>query len=420
MVPFNSEKHGTIARNVGGSFSPNRPSQSLDHRCYSPAVLAILIATAVAARSFEEAAKLVAIIAELKISPRHLQTLCQNQGGAAVDEQEQKTTAYKERPLMTPPAAANPPIGLAAVMVDGGRIQTRQPDQGPGVHESAWRETKTAILLRMKHHHSEVDPQPELPKCFAHPLGTIIEPPEPATVETEAEKPDWRPTLLVRSGLATMSDSDTFGWMAAAAAEDRGFFTAEAKAFVSDGLPYNWSIQRRHFGTFEPILDFVHAAEHAHNAAKAVGQGADLGQRWAELCWQGRVQEVLSEIDEQQGRIKPPPKLEDEKDHPWCVLNRERGYLENNRQRMDYPRYRRQGLPITSSPVESWVKQLNQRVKGSEKFWNDDDNPEAMLHLRAAWLNDEEEFVERIRNRPGHPYARPRREEQSSIGAIAA
>jgi hypothetical protein len=87
---------------------------------------------------------------------------------------------------------------------------------------------------------------------------------------------------------------------------------------------------------------------------------------------------------------------------------------------MDYPRYRRDGLPITSSPVESWVKQLNQRVKGSEKFWNDDDNPEAMLHLRAAWLNDEEEFVARIRNRPGHPYARPRCDQQSSIPAIAA
>jgi hypothetical protein len=363
---------------------------------------------------------LVAIIAELKISPRHLQTLCQSQGGAAVDEQKQKTAAYKERPLMTPHSAANPPIELAAVMVDGGRIQTRQPDQGPGVHESAWRETKTAILLRMKHHPSAVDPQPELPACFAHPLETTIEPTDPASVETEAEERDWRPTPLVRSGLATMNDSDTFGWMAAAAAEGRGFFTAAAKAFVSDGLPYNWSIQRRHFGTFEPILDFVHASEHAHNAAKAAGQGTDLGRRWAELCWQGRVQEVLSEIAEQQGRIDPPPKPEDEKEHPWCVFNRERGYFENNQQRMDYPRYRREGLPITSSPVESWVKQLNQRVKGSEKFWNDDDNPEAMLHLRAAWLNDEEEFVARIRNRPGQPYARPRRDEQPSITAFAA
>ena len=33
------------------------------------------------------------------------------------------------------------------------------------------------------------------------------------------------------------------------------------------------------------------------------------------------------------------------------------------------------------------------------------------LHLRAAWLSDEEEFVSQIPNRPGHPYARPRRDQ---------
>jgi hypothetical protein len=36
---------------------------------------------------------------------------------------------------------------------------------------------------------------------------------------------------------------------------------------------------------------------------------------------------------------------------------------------------------MTSSPAESWIKQLNQRVKGSEKQWKDDANAEATLHL---------------------------------------
>jgi hypothetical protein len=214
-----------------------------------------------------------------------------------------------------------------------------------------------------------------------------------------------------------LEGSEAFGWMAAAAAEGRGFFTAAAKAFVSDGLPYNWSIQRRHFADFEPIRDFVHAAGHVHDAAKAADGGTELGRHWAELCWRGRVEEVLAEIDGHRDRIGPPPEPEDEPDHPWCALGRQRGYLENNRARMDYPRYRCAGLPITSSPVESWIKQLNQRVKGSEKFWNGDGNAEAMLELRAGWLNDEEAFVDRIRERPGHPYARPRRDEQPSIAA---
>jgi hypothetical protein len=389
----------------------------LDHRSYSPAVRAILVATAIAARSFAEAVKLVGIAAELTISSRHLQTLCQEQGGIGVEEQTARTTAYKERPATRPPTAANPPIELAAVMIDGGRVQVRQAERGPGVHEPAWRETKTAVLLRMNRHVSAVDPQPELPSCFAQPLGSTFEPP-PATEPTiSAAESDWRPVPVVRSGLATLSDSATFGWMAAAAAEERGFFTATAQAFVSDGLPYNWSIQRRHFADFEPILDFVHASEHVHDAAQASGQGVELGRRWAELCWRGRVGDVLGEIADHQSRIEPPANPQDEPDHPWCVLERQRGYLEKNRSRMDYSRYRRDGLPVTSSPVESWVKQLNQRVKGSEKFWNNNVNPEAMLSLRAAWLNDEEELINQIRNRPAHPYARPGRDVQPSIAA---
>jgi hypothetical protein len=409
-----SKRHGTIARNVGESFSPNRPGQGLDHRSYSPAVRAILIATAIASRSFAEAAKLVAIIAGLKVSPRHLQTLCQEQGSIGVDKQTARTAAYKERPLMTPPTAAKPPIELAAVMIDGGRVQVRQPQQGPGVHEPAWRETKTAILLRMKRHVSDVDPEPELPSCFAQPLGSTIEPAAATESATPAEGPDWKPVPLVRSGLATLSDSDTFGWMAAAAAEERGFFSATAQAFVSDGLPYNWSIQRRHFADFVPILDFVHASEHVHDAAKATGQGLELGRRWAGLCWQGRVGDVIGEIAGHQSRVAPPHDPKAEPDHPWCVLDRQRVYLENNQSRMNYPQYRRNGLPVTSSPVESWVKQLNQRVKGSEKFWNNNANPEAILNLRAAWLNDEAEFIDQIRHRPGHPYARPGRDERAA------
>src|SRR5262245_25942746 len=39
------------------------------------------------------------------------------------------------------------------------------------------------------------------------------------------------------------------------------------------------------------------------------------------------------------------------------VLARTVTYLENNQKRMDYPRYRQQGLPITSCAVESLIKE---------------------------------------------------------------
>jgi len=42
-------------------------------------------------------------------------------------------------------------------------------------------------------------------------------------------------------------------------------------------------------------------------------------------------------------------------------------YLRNNQGRMDYPRYRQEGLPVTSSLVESLVGQFNARLKSRQK-----------------------------------------------------
>lgn len=333
--------------------------------------------------------------------------MCQEVGNELVDQRQQRTAAYHQQPLNTPPQTASPPVPLAVVLVDGGRIQTRQADAGPGVHHPAWRETKTAVLLRMTHQPADCDPQPELPECFAVAGGSAAVPQTSSPVaETDSTTPPRpRRELLFRTGLASLASSEAFGWQAAAAANDRSFFAAGARAFVCDGQAYNWTIQKRHFGSFEPILDFVHAAQHVHAAAGAAGVA---GRDWVNACWQGRVAEVIAAIEEHQGQLSPPVDPQAEPDHAWCVLQRERGYLSTNATRMDYPRYRRAGLPITSSPIESWIKQLNRRVKGSEKFWSAPSNSEAILQLRSDWLGDEEALTKHLRDRPGHPYSRPR------------
>ena len=41
---------------------------------------------------------------------------------------------------------------------------------------------------------------------------------------------------------------------------------------------------------------------------------------------------------------------------PYEVIRRTIGYLTNNQARMDYSRYRREGLPTCSGMVESLVK----------------------------------------------------------------
>src|SRR5208337_4207542 len=121
---------------------------------------------------------------------------------------------------------------------------------------------------------------------------------------------------------------------------------------VSDGLPYNWAIQKRHFREFTPILDFAHAVEHLYEAARSVDDDAERRWtdylRWARECWGGNVLQVLTELREHQRRVGLPPK-DCEKTDPRKVLADALGYFQNNLGRMDYPAYRRQGLPTTAN-----------------------------------------------------------------------
>ena len=64
---------------------------------------------------------------------------------------------------------------------------------------------------------------------------------------------------------------------------------------------------------------------------------------------------------------------------------------------MKYHQYRRLGLPITSSHIESTIKQINRRVKGTEKFW--DQGTEPLLTLAADYLSETSRLDQFWKNR---------------------
>ena len=51
--------------------------------------------------------------------------------------------------------------------------------------------------------------------------------------------------------------------------------------------------------------------------------------------------------------------------------------------------------------VESLIKEINYRVKGTEKFWDNPEGAEAILQLRAAVLSDDGRLATYLQNRPG-------------------
>jgi hypothetical protein len=377
--------------------------------------------------SFDGAAESLYDLAEVNFSGRQVGRIALEVGEQLRESRDQQVDDFQSHHLV---AETDVAPKLAVVSLDGGRYQTRSQGQGRGIHDPAWREDKVADLVTMSTQSHADDPHPELPRCFTQKkavvelvqgitsqgaLADVIDPtaeePVPLTIfEPAQDQADssWPPKPLVRTCQATTRDSEAFGPMVAAEAQRRNFFTATLRAFLGDGGLWIWTIHRIFFPTFEPIVDFVHVLTYVYLAAKALGSGADViwerYLRWAEACWQGRVAEILDELRRALEGIPQPAESREEKPtDPYHVVSRAIGYFEHNQLRMDYPRYRRAGLPVTSGRVESLIKQFNRRVKGTEKAWNES-QAELILQLRAAQLSEDDRLSEHLKKRPISPF----------------
>jgi hypothetical protein len=373
------------------------------------------------AESAEAAALALQTAAEIQVAPRTAQKLATQIGSELRRERDQLADEYDQQPLPRRPHEVSPPPPLAAVYIDGGRLRTRIDGGGHGVHQPHWRETKNAAFHRMQTTPHACDPQPELPDCFRNQayvaklvsglkkaqtdavelIGRDAETAAPRAEPAAEPAPTWQPQTQFRTCLSSLVDSDAFGLMMATEADARGFYAAELRAYLADGLPYNWTIWQRRFPTFTPIVDFVHVVEYLYEAATALHDG--LEQRWqqyvawATACWQGRAADVIAALE----RLLTEQALAEERAER---LRKTANYLANNESRMHYPRYRQAGLPVTSSLAESLVKQISKRVKGTEKFWNDGPSGEAFLQIRAAILCDDSRLHRHLRDRSVSPF----------------
>ena len=236
-------------------------------------------------------------------------------------------------------------------------------------------------------------------------------PPAPESIASvpETDKPWAKPELSVRTFVATLAPVDRFGPMVRAEAQRRNFAKAAARAFLGDGSAWIWGLHRREFADFVAIVDLLHVLVHLFTAARAMADEAEtrwgLFQAWAKLCWQGQVDQVIVALGgwcQRQAPLGCDPDGVGQ-DDPRRVVARVGGYLQTNRERMDYPRYRRLGLPWTTSHVEATVKMFNRRVKGSEKFWSEE-GAEAMLQLRAAFLSEDGRLDRHLKERPSSAF----------------
>lgn len=389
----------------------------IDRSGFSPRVQQKVVYAGVNNSSYQQASHDLAELSDLNVKPKPVERLVRKIGRERIDQRDAAVATHHRLPLMNKDVVADPnrpSPTVAMVSVDGGRMQIRpEPSKPKPKQEGHWRESKVAALETYQSEVHCTDPDPDVPRCFldlkrtremvrglghALPIGLEFE------GESRKSKPDdatksrrgrpsrpGRPKRLVRSVLASRKCSEDFGPMVHQAAWERNFFGAERRAFLGDGLAVNWTIRRRHFASFTPILDFVHALSYVFAAAfagRSQSEGEDVYKGWIQAVWSGQVATVLVELEARSTALGPPPAECADSDPRKLVFESLR-YLKNNADRMRYDAYRCQGLPIMTSAVESVIKMINKRVKGSEKFWSEP-GAEAILQLRADYLSETE------------------------------
>ncbi len=337
--------------------------------------------------SYQHASRDLAELGDLSVSAKQVERVTDRIGLERCAERDAAVKAYQELPLVERKGVPDGIVApdLAAVGVDGGRLQicertgksdaeTERLEPEPGQTGRHWREDKIGVLLQMTSDVSATDPCPDIPETFVDPtkilrlareLKTKTAPREdglrepPETEESAAESHyEWKPPEVThRTLIASRCCWAEFGPKMAQAAWAQGFFGANRRAFIGDGSENNWTIWRNHFSSFVPILDFIHVLSYVFAAAMAArpfNDGWSCYVRWIGWVWQGQVEQVIAELALRQMELGLPADGEAETS-PRNVVARALTYLQNHKDKMRYADYRRQGLPIMSSSVESAV-----------------------------------------------------------------
>jgi len=405
----------TTARRVGGLFFPVAGSMGLPARAtMTPKLMEKVVWAGSNLGSYAMAEEATRQLAEQNVSATRIRRQVKLAADARLVERDAAVAELKaiDLPSRRKGSSHQEAPQVAVVMMDGGRYQRRdhfaargesRPRASQDGSSTHWRETKVGCLLSMTGKMHGDDPCPRIPAAFSH--ASVVQEiaktagntasnasseadgdhaagdPVPADDERLPYKP---PKLQSRDVVASGQSSEEFGRQLEVRARKLNFPAARRQAFVADGAKTNWRIQREHFPGATPIADLMHALSYAWSASK-IDEGETTYRKWAQLIWQGDVAEVIEHLRTLQSVFGKPPK--DSPGDPRHHVDRALTYLRNNAAHMNYPAYRQQGLPVTSAHIESTVKLINRRIKGTEKFWEREAG-EGVLQLRADYLSD--------------------------------
>ncbi len=179
---------------------------------------------------------------------------------------------------------------------------------------------------------------------------------------------------------ASFSVAADFGLRVRQAAQSRQIGRAQRVACLGDGAAWIWELVRVNFPGSIEILDCFHACEHVTELAGLVypdaGSAHNFAIRWKSLLYDSELDEMFADVYQVVGQTASKDIL------------REMECFRSNRPRMDYKRFRAEGLFIGSGVIEAGCKRIvGQRLKNSAMHWTVP-GAAAIVALRCASLSD--------------------------------
>ncbi len=181
--------------------------------------------------------------------------------------------------------------------------------------------------------------------------------------------------------VGAIETAEEFGRRLYAEAWRRGWWRAEKKVVLGDGAEWVWNQADVHFPEATQIVDLYHAREHL---------GVVAGQLYPDDIPAQRRWRMVKQNKLDQGQIENlVVSLHAlERSHPGLAetLQREANYFEQNKERMRYPEFRKQGFFVGSGVVEAGCKTIIGRLKQSGMFWTVR-GANAIIALRCSQLS---------------------------------
>jgi Uncharacterised protein family (UPF0236) len=354
LGPLRLERAYYHCERCQSGFCPRDRALGLESSSLTPGVLR-MTGSAAALVSFEESSGLLHELAGVEVSAKQVERVAEALGAEiAVDERQQVEKMSPVAPTLY--------LGM-----DGTGVPMRAPEVAGRAGKQAdgsakTREAKVVTIWTAESRDKEGKPIRD-PGSITY--SAAIE--SAATLDTSPELADFAARVLRE-------------------ATRRSFMEAPRQVVLGDGSTWIWNTATELFPEATQILDRFHAKEHLSTVGKVVFGSSEAGKAW--------IQQRYEELDD--GRLSSLVRAL----HPFVDQYREARecirYIWNNRRRMRYPKFHKQGLCTSTGVVEAGCKVvIGTRLKRAGMHWTVK-GANAIIALRCSKLSGRfEDFWER-------------------------